>query len=248
MNFGKTVDNLAKRFDRISPITNNRKNGVSYWKGKMIIPLDDWTLLKDTSEELEYFPDDFQKPTTFIPETEFQREDEDTKIWYSDYLELMNYTKNANYGRAKCFDCLLDPGGDDPIFIGINKLISKGLGAEYPCQVVNRFQCPFERSTNGKDAGFDVDNLLRLREMAFAVEISLAKARKEDSRIRVRNKEELLHALTDKKTLTKILEQGTEAPEVSEHIRTYLAENHDYVLDYFMKIKDKMNSEELWFY
>ena len=248
MNFGKTVDNLAKRFDRISPITNNRKNGVSYWKGKMIIPLDDWTLLKDTSEELEYFPDDFQKPTTFIPETEFQREDEDTKIWYSDYLELMNYTKNANYGRAKCFDCLLDPGGDDPIFIGINKLISKGLGAEYPCQVVNRFQCPFERSANEKDTPFDVGDLFSLRELAFAVEISLAKARKDDSEIRIKNKEELLHALADKETFTKILEQGSEAYEVSDDIRTYLAENRDDILDYFMTIKDKVNLEELRFY
>jgi hypothetical protein len=51
---------------------NNRKNGVSYWKGKMIIPLDDWTLLKDTSEALEYFPDDFHIPSTFIPESELQ--------------------------------------------------------------------------------------------------------------------------------------------------------------------------------
>src|SRR5918994_6160828 len=88
-----------------------------------------------------------------------------------------------------------------------------------------------------------MSKIFRLEKMAFAVEISLAKARKEDSKIRIRNKEELVHALTDKETLTKILEQGTEAPEVSEHIRTYLAENHDYVLDYFMKIKDKVNSE-----
>ena len=43
-------------------------------------------------------------------------------------LELMNYTTNENYGRAKCFDCLLEPKGDDPIFIGINRLILKGLG------------------------------------------------------------------------------------------------------------------------
>src|ERR687891_42120 len=137
----------------------------------------------------------------------------------------MNYTKNANYGRAKCFDCLLDPGGDDPIFIGINKLISKGLGAEYPCQVVNRFQCPFERSVNEKDTPFDVDDLFSLRELAFAVEISLAKARKDDSEIRIKNKEELLHALEDRETFGKILEQGTEAHEVDEYIRKYLREN-----------------------
>jgi hypothetical protein len=40
----------------------------------------------------------------------------------------MNYTKNENYGRAKCFDCLLEPKGDDPIFIRINRLVLKGLG------------------------------------------------------------------------------------------------------------------------
>lgn len=34
---------------------------------------------------------------------------------------------------------------------------------------------------------FDVDDLFRLQKMSFAVEISLAKARKEDSKIRVRN-------------------------------------------------------------
>ena len=43
-------------------------------------------------------------------------------------LELKNYTTNENYGRVKCFDCLVEPKGDDPIFIGINRLILKGLG------------------------------------------------------------------------------------------------------------------------
>ena len=176
------VDNLAKRFDRISPIRNNRKNGISYWKDKMIIPLEDWTLL-NTSEALEYFPDDFQILTTFIPESELQNKGEDTKKWYSDYHELMNYTRNENYGRAKCCDCLLEPRGDDPIFIGINRLVSKGLGAEYPCQVVNRFRCPFERSANRKDTAFDVDYLFRLSTLAFTVEISLAKTKKDDRKL-----------------------------------------------------------------
>ena len=84
--------------------------------------------------------------------------------------------------------------------------------------------------------------------MAFAVEISLAKARKEDSRIRIQNKEELLHALTDKDILVKILEQGAEACEVSEYIRTYLAENQDYIINYFTKMKNNVNLEELRFY
>ena len=191
------------------------------------------------------------------------KEREVVKNWNSNFTELMEYTRNPNYGKLKCFRCLLSPAGDDPIFIGINRLVAKGLTngeqqnglIEYPCCIVNRFRCPYERSNIRVDedvgdanSNFDVDDLYRLQRMAFTVEIAFAKARKEDSRIRIRNKEELLHALTDKETLTRILEQGTEAHEVSEDIRTYLTENQDYILDYFMKMKDNVNLEELRFY
>lgn len=47
--------------------------------------------------------------------------------------------------------------------------------------------------------------------------------------------------------LTKVIEQASEA-EASEDIRTYLAENRDNILDYFMKLKDKIDIEALRFY
>jgi hypothetical protein len=138
----------------------------------------------------------------------------------------------------------------------INRLVAKGLnngtlhgnGIQYPCQVVNRFQCPFERNASEKDTQFDVHDLFRLHELAFAVEISLAKARKADSEIRIKNKEELLQALTKEKILGRILEQGAEANEASENIRTYLRENQTYIRNYFMKIKDLVKLEELRLY
>lgn len=68
---------------------------------------------------------------------------------------------------------------------------------------------------------FDVDDLLRLRDLAFAVEISLAKAKKDDSEVRVKNKEELFHTLTDNKTFTKIVDQGAEAHEVGGPSRVF---------------------------
>jgi hypothetical protein len=189
------------------------------------------------------------------------KERKEMEKWNSDYLELMEYTKNPNYGKPKCFHCLLSPAGDDPIFIGINRLVSKGLigrkqdPVQYPCEVVNRFQCPYEGTNiKGNDVlgalntNFNMEGLFSLERVAFAVEIALAKARKEDSKIMIQNKEELLHALRDKKTFAKILKQGAEAPEVGEYIRTYLAENQDYILDYFTKMKDNVNLEELRFY
>jgi hypothetical protein len=157
----------------------------------------------------------------------------------------------------KCIHCLLSPHRDDPIFTGIDRLVAKELTngeqepLQYPCEVVNRFQCPYERNNNAKievNSTFNVENLFKLEKMAFAVEISLAIAEKEDSRIRVRNKKELFNALTDRDMLTKILEQASEILEENDDIRTYLVENRDNVLDYFMKIKGKVNMEELRLY
>jgi hypothetical protein len=184
----------------------------------------------------------------------------DISKWNADFLELMEYTKNPNYGNLKCFHCLLSQAGDDPIFIGINRLVAKGLvngkhdPLQYPCEVVNRFQCPYERANiKGHDDGamnsnFDVEDLFKLHKIAFAVEISLAKARKEDSKIRIRNREELLHALTDKDIFGKILDQGNEVLEESEDLRKYTIDDKDYVVKYIMSLKDHMNTEGLRFY
>jgi hypothetical protein len=84
--------------------------------------------------------------------------------------------------------------------------------------------------------------------VAFATEISLAKARKDDSRIQLKNKEELLYALTDREALYKILDQGEEAFQESECLRGYSEEDKDYTVKYFMRIRDKANPEELRFY
>lgn len=50
---------------------------------------------------------------------------------------------------------------------------------------------------------FDVEDLFRLRKMAFIVEIALAKARKDDSKIQIKGKQDLFKALADKDTLFK---------------------------------------------
>ena len=65
----------------------------------------------------------------------------------------MDYKRNSSHGRAKCFHCLLSPVTDDPIFVGINGLFTKGLEGDtdenknnsipYPCHITNRFECPY---------------------------------------------------------------------------------------------------------
>jgi hypothetical protein len=252
---------LAKKLDRLDPgFSSSSKSVLNSWKDKPIIPIDEWIKIRDRPHALDYFPDDFDQSLTYIPEYELEKGQErrkDIEKWNSDFIELMEHIRNPNYGKMKCIHCLLSPHRDDPIFTGIDRLVAKELTngeqepLQYPCEVVNRFQCPYERNNNAKievNSTFNVENLFKLEKMAFAVEISLAIAEKEDSRIRVRNKKELFNALTDRDMLTKILEQASEILEENDDIRTYLVENRDNVLDYFMKIKGKVNMEELRLY
>ena len=196
----RSIDNLAKKLNRFDPqFSSSNRTGLNHWKDKPIIPLEEWIKYRDTPYALHCFPDDFDQALTYLSEEDLEkgRERKDIEKWNSDYLELMRYTKNPDYGKLKCFHCLLSPAGDDPIFIGINRLVAKQLiggkqdPPQYPCEIVNRFQCPYERSNVNRDndpravsSNFDVEDLFRLEEMSFTVEITLAKARKENSRIR----------------------------------------------------------------
>jgi hypothetical protein len=191
-----------------------------------------------------------------------EQKQEDVKKWDLDFLELMEYTRNPNYGRLKCFHCLLSPDSDDPIFIGINRLVAKGLGngkqdrIQYPCLVVNRFQCPYERTNinevdnvKATDSHFNAEDLFRLQKMAFVVEIALAKARKDDAEIQIKNKQDLLYALTNRDTFTKILQQAGNTFKNIEHLREFTAgQDNDYIVNYFMGVKDNIDLNELRFY
>ena len=262
MNLERSISNLSKRIDRFNSL-NGDGNDSNHWKGKAIIPLKDWIQLRGTSYALQYFPDDFDNPRTFLTESELKDSNDQTRKWYSDYLDLMEFRMNPSYGKAKCFHCLLSPDGDDPIFIGINRLVAKGLGQDeyknnpipYPCPIVNRFECPFEYEKGKRpDTKFGVDNLYDLASMAFAVEIALAVARKDTSTVRIKNRQDLYQALTNRETFDKILEQGLDY--VSLNKETFndnsrsdqlQKDNRGKIVDYFMNIKDKMKLDELRF-
>ena len=215
MNLEKSINNLSKRIERFDSF-NGDGNDSNHWKGKEIIPLNDWIQLRGTPYALQYFPDDFDKFRTFLTESELKDSDDQTRKWYSDYLDLMEFKRNPNYGRTKCFHCLLSPERDDPIFIGINRLVAKGLEKDenksnpiqYPCPVVNRFECPMMRKENYQIQEFDVEDLFELANMAFAVEIALAVARKDTSAVQIKNKQDLYQVLTNREMFDMMLEQG----------------------------------------
>jgi hypothetical protein len=262
LNLERSINNLSKRIERLDSL-NRDSNDSNHWRGKEIIPLNTWIQLKGTPYALQYFPGDFDNIQTFLTEGDLKESDDETRKWYSDYLDLMEHKRNPNYGRTKCYHCLLSPSGDDPIFVGINRLVTKGLEENenrsnpisYPCPVANRFRCPYGKGSM-VNAKFDVENLFELQKMAFAVEIALAVARKDTSAIWIKNKQDLYQALTNREMFDMILEQGldyvisdkeTFYDDTSRFEQLQRGNRHK-IVDYFMNLKDKIKLEELRFY
>jgi hypothetical protein len=54
--------------------------------------------------------------------------------------------------------------------------------------------------------------------MAFIVGIALAKVRKSDSEIQIKDKQDLLNALTDRDTFTRILQQADDTLKSIEYL------------------------------
>ena len=174
MNLERSIINFEKKLDRLDPHlttfhvpSNNNRTGLSHWKGKPVIALEDWVQIRGhLPSRLEYFPDDFDQALTYMElpyyryefeckkrrleakrrsdgwlndivgygaichdsmgnlvdglgnpiielEEEIEKEEdqdkdevfrlklkqeqEDIQKWYSDYIQLMEHTKNPNY-------------------------------------------------------------------------------------------------------------------------------------------------------
>ncbi len=89
MNLDRSISNLSKGIERLDSFDRSG-NDQNHWRGEEIIPLNNWIQLKGTPYALEYFPDDFDSFHTFQTESELKNSDEQTRKWYSDYLEVSN--------------------------------------------------------------------------------------------------------------------------------------------------------------
>jgi hypothetical protein len=211
---------------------------------------------QNTAEAIHYFPDEYSQ--ALFPLGVREGWEEKVNEWYSDYVGLMEHRRNPGYGKTKCARCLLSPDREEAaIFIGINKVISRNLDTTggtsvYPCKVPNRFPCPYDKkivakeeedisgkNSQNQDKEPDVDYLFYLLELAFAVELALAKAQEEDSVFRVRSAEDAYQVLTDKETLGKVLQQGL----TERHMQ-----HKDRIMKLFTNMKDRIKVEDLRVY
>jgi hypothetical protein len=225
-----------------------------YWKGKKIVSLDQWYQIKEgygLKAALQFFPNDYRYgfACTFDDIEDIALKQEADQ-WYSDYVKLMEYGKNTEYGKTKCFRCLLSPDREQAeMFFGINKVISRALDADgvpiYPCKILNRFACPYDKKItkdiveDGIIEKPDVDHLFHLSELAYAVGLALAKAQEQDSVYRIRSVADAYEALTNKEILEKVLQQGLK----KEHVQY-----KDKIVELFTYMKDRIKVEDLTFY
>jgi hypothetical protein len=117
LNLDKLINNnhLFERLDKLDPDTssNNRNDGINYWKGKKIVSLVEWRKIANSSkalqkgveyqrtkEALQYFPDDYSG--LIFPLGVQEELKEAANKWYLQYIELMQYRKNPKYGKTEC--------------------------------------------------------------------------------------------------------------------------------------------------
>jgi hypothetical protein len=155
----------------------------------------------------------------------------------------MQYRKNPNYGRTKCSKCLLSTAREEAaIFIGINKVVARALSSPsiYPCPIQNRFECPYYNKEEEEETkSIDIEQLFQLSEIAFLVELAFATAKKDTSKIQIKNVQDVYNVLTDRETFDKLLQQG-----LDEEYQKY----KDEIVEFFMGIRDKVRIEDLAFY
>jgi hypothetical protein len=183
LNLEKSIDRLTKKLNSLYPDENN--NAPGYWKGRKIIPKDQWLEMGHSiskgnkkysvRDALQCFPDSYIEHVFLFGIPEHLKATADK--WHSYYIELLEHKKDPGYGSTKCRDCLLCPHRDKFVPIGIHKVIARGLEPEkkdgeeyipiYPCPVINRYECPYEK---------DVDYLFVIQEIARAVERAFLKA------------------------------------------------------------------------
>ena len=224
-----------------------------YWKGKKIVSLDQWYQIKEgygLKAALQFFPNDYRYgfACTFDDIEDIALKQEADQ-WYSEYVKLMEYCKNSEYGKTKCFRCLLSPDRENAgIFIGMNKVMSRALDSDgtpiYPCKVLNRFACPYDKKSNNYTMDDntkkpDVDYLFHLSELAFAVELALVRAQEEDSVFRIKSARDVYHVLKDNETLEKVLQQGLK----DEHER-----NKDEIVEFLLNMKNRTKVNDLTLY
>lgn len=142
----KEVDNQLK----ILAISRADKEGM--WRGKKIISTKQWESWKRKKDFqyklLDYIPEDFVE----IP-LMYSSDDKLGKLrseWYKDYTDFLEYKKSSSFGESKCRQCILHPF-PSYWYESLRELILMGFDYDFPCKVLNMFECPYKQGNKDSD-------------------------------------------------------------------------------------------------
>lgn len=139
------------------------------WKGKNVIAKDEWLAFNKRRKDglqkaLRTFPDDYVGYSGI-----------DDEKWSKDYIELMEKTKNPNYGKMLCSNCFLNPEMSDKY--GIKRVLLHIFEDHErpadPCSIVNMFECPYPQKSEDM-CSFTLLTYLKL--ICDAVDDAIARA------------------------------------------------------------------------
>jgi len=240
------------------------------WRGKKLVPIIKWESMKKKKgaqyEMLEHIPEGFVDHL-FHPahDEELQKKRNE---WYKDYVDFLEEKKFPDYGRSKCWGCILNPDyrfGNH----SLREILLKGVKdnknpVKSPCQVVNIFQCPYEQGEKSSllfalnDIWKIIEDALKNAYTKYPIEDDLIDLR---NKIKIRNINDIFNALTNRDSLEAILEQY--ANHLKKNIRDTkkrtpckdtddleyrlksLEEMKKPILDYIMSLKKKIKLEEI---
>ena len=158
---------------------------------KNSIYTDNYRITLVSRKPLQYFPDDYNG---FISSSQTMKEElkEEAQKWNNDYYELLEFRKNPTLGRNKCIGCIFSTHLDDPLFVGIEKVVARIVSnhcnnnnnnstisnvnndflISYPYKVMNFFHCPFEHNNN--QYSYTKEKLFFLPGVTFAIEQAIS--------------------------------------------------------------------------
>lgn len=90
--------------------------------------------------------------------------------------------------------------------------------------------------------------LFYLQNHSNIVNICISLFYSENSKIQIRDKQDLLDALTDRDTFIKILQQANDILKSTEYREISDGQDNNGIVDYFMRIKNYVDLNELRFY
>ena len=144
----KNVNRFVRK--RIVEKIKKEKALPKMWKGKMIVPLAKWLKKQNfgTHEWRDCYPDQYKSDLLLYPgDDKIIRGYQDE--WWSEFCELMESVKDPAFGKLKCKLCILNPGASSKTTNIRDAIIATNQNPdvtplEFPCKIVNRFECPYK--------------------------------------------------------------------------------------------------------